>query len=129
MEWMLFLLVALAIGVVIFVVWSQKFRRKLKGSARAQIEREWERVASLSDPVRRVLEADMVLDHALSLLQVQGTMGEKLKKAGQRFSHLDAVWSAHKLRNRLAHEPGSTLKTHEAERALRTFRRAIDQLM
>jgi hypothetical protein len=32
------------------------------------------------------------------------TMGDRLKSGGNNFSDLNAIWSAHKLRNHIAHE-------------------------
>ena len=76
-----------------------------------------------------VVEADKLLDKALNEMGVPGkTMGERLKKSGTKFSQLNAVWHAHKLRNQIAHEPGFTLDYNQAKHALSTFRQALKDL-
>ena len=67
------------------------------------------------------------MDYALKKHGFEGSLGEKLKKAGPRFNDLNAVWSAHKLRNRIAHEL-SEINKEEAKRALKQFKRALNDL-
>lgn len=122
-------LLGLAIVFLAFVGWRMRFRRaRLRGAAKTRAFAQFESARKLSDPARRVVEADIVLDHALKGLGYQGQFGEKLKKMGVRFSNLDAVWKAHKLRNRIAHEPGVSIADAEAEQALRAFERALKDL-
>ena len=66
-----------------------------------------------------------MVDNLLGALGYQGSFADKLKKAGPRFQNLDALWSAHKLRNRIAHEVGIHVQPKEAERALRAFEGAL----
>lgn len=76
-----------------------------------------------------VVEADKLLDKALNEMGVPGkTMGDRLKKAGGRFSHLNSVWSAHKQRNAIAHEHGYQLDYNQAKHALAVFRQALKDL-
>lgn len=52
-----------------------------------------------------ILEADKLLDRALRERGFAGeTMGERMKSAKDIWTNANAVWSAHKLRNRIAHE-------------------------
>lgn len=52
-----------------------------------------------------LMEADKLLDHVMIAKGFKGeNMGERLKHSGAKFSDLNAIWSAHKLRNQLAHE-------------------------
>ena len=74
-------------------------------------------------------EADKVLDLALNELGFKGTVADKLKKAGPRFSDINAVWRVHKLRNTLAHETGARVSENEATNAMRVFEKAINDLM
>jgi len=56
-------------------------------------------------------------------------MGERLKKIGKdRFSQLNAVWYAHKLRNQIAHEHGFSVDYNQAKHALGTYRQALKDL-
>ena len=56
------------------------------------------------------------------------TMGERLKRSGQRFSELQSVWRAHKLRNAIAHEPDFEVSYQQAKNALETYKRALKDL-
>lgn len=103
-------------------------KRGLKPASRAKVSAAWKHAVSIPDPVRRVMEADKVLDLALSELGFSGHLGDKLKKAGARFSDIDGVWRAHKLRNTLAHETGAHVSDAQAAAALRSFERAIGDL-
>jgi len=82
----------------------------------------------MGDRRHAVMEADKLLYEVLEQRGYKGTLGDKLKKAGPAFSNLNDVWSAHKLRNRLAHELGVGLSEKEAQTALGSFRRAYRDL-
>lgn len=73
-----------------------------------------------------VLDADKLLDYALKEAGYKGnTMGERLKSATPRLSNRNATWSAHKLRNQIAHEPDVQVKYDTARRALASFKQAL----
>lgn len=123
------------IGVIIFglcVIGFLVFRlrrvRVLRGGDLNSIQKLWCSVEQISDPSKQILEADKVLDQALHLLGYQGSLGEKLRLAGPRFSDLNGLWSAHKLRNKIAHEVGVNVGEREASVALRSFRKALSDL-
>jgi hypothetical protein len=76
-----------------------------------------------------VIDADKLLDEALKSHRFRGkTMGERLVAAQKTLSDNDAVWYAHKLRNRLVHEPDVRLKKREAQNALAGFRQGLRDL-
>ncbi len=79
-----------------------------------------------------IMEADKLFDQVLRQRGVAGeTMGERLKSARTYFSDRsvnDAVWSAHKLRNALAHEMGFDLVASQARDALAGFERGLKDL-
>ncbi|MBQ6320755.1 hypothetical protein IJI17_00830 [Candidatus Saccharibacteria bacterium] len=77
-----------------------------------------------------VVEADKLLDKAMHEMGISGkTMGDRLKKCGkEKFSKLDSVWHAHKLRNQIAHEPRFSVDYQQARRALATYRQALKDL-
>ena len=76
-----------------------------------------------------IIEADKLLDKALMELQIPGsTMGERLKRSGDKFSQLNSVWYAHKLRNKIAHERGFSVDYNQARHALATYRQALKDL-
>jgi len=76
-----------------------------------------------------VLNADTLLDHALKDKGIAGaTMGERMKQAQQKWSNANSVWTAHKLRNQIAHEPDVRLDYDGARRALASFKQALKDL-
>jgi hypothetical protein len=76
-----------------------------------------------------VLNADKLVDQALRDKGFTGqTMGDRLKVAKGQFTRLDALWDAHKLRNRIAHEPDIRVSYDQSRRALAGFKRALKDL-
>jgi hypothetical protein len=76
-----------------------------------------------------VLEADKLLDQALRERGIKGeTMGERMKVAKDTWSNANAVWTAHKLRNQIAHEAGITVSYEEARKALGAFKQALKDI-
>ena len=76
-----------------------------------------------------VIEADKLLDKAMMEMGLPGkTMGERLKKSGSRFTNLNAVWRAHKLRNTIAHESDFEITYKQAFNALAIFKQALKDL-
>jgi hypothetical protein len=74
-----------------------------------------------------VLNADKLLDHALKELGTKGqTMGERMKVT--KWNNANAVWSAHKVRNQIAHEADITIEYAEARRALAGFKQGLKDL-
>lgn len=72
-----------------------------------------------------VLEADKLLDKALRERGFTGdTMGGRMKSAKDVWTNANAVWSAHKLRNRIAHEDTS-VSYDEVRAALSGFKQAL----
>ena len=76
-----------------------------------------------------ILNADKLLDSALRERRFRGnTMAERLKSASSTFRNRDSIWSAHKLRNRIAHEDGVVVGDDQAQRALNTFKSGLRDL-
>lgn len=77
-----------------------------------------------------VLEADKALDEAIRLAGFRGeTLGDRLKKITEdQLPNLQAVWEAHKLRNRLVHEPDFKLTRDTAEKALAVYEQTLRDL-
>jgi hypothetical protein len=57
-------------------------------------------------------------------------LGERLKSVASRLNKdvLDAAWSAHKVRNRLAHELQYQLREPEAKQAISDFKKVLKEL-
>ncbi|HEX4662512.1 MAG TPA: hypothetical protein VH144_02765 [Candidatus Saccharimonadales bacterium] len=81
-----------------------------------------------SGQVLAVISADKLLDKAMQQKGFGGqTMGERLKKHPTAFADVNAIWRAHKLRNRIAHDQ---IQVYEAEcrTALNTLRQGLRDL-
>ena len=76
-----------------------------------------------------VIGGDKLLDKALIEMGAPGkTMGERLKRVGDKFTDVNAVWRAHKLRNALAHESGLEITYRQAVNALAIYKQALKDL-
>jgi len=76
-----------------------------------------------------VLNGDKLVDEAMKELGARGeTMGERLKYFVARFSDRNGIWTAHKLRNRIAHESDIVVTYEDAKYALNNFRKALKDL-
>ena len=76
-----------------------------------------------------IIEADKLLDKAMIEMGISGkTMGDRLKKSGSRFTNLNAVWRAHKLRNAIAHESDFEVSYKQAFNALAIYKQALKDL-
>ena len=73
-----------------------------------------------------ILNADKLLDQALKQRGFKGTtMGERMKAAKETWSNANNVWAAHKLRNRIAHEPDVRVSYDDSRRSLSAFKQAL----
>lgn len=76
-----------------------------------------------------ILNADKLVDQALRENGVRGqTMGDRMKFARERWSNRDGIWTAHKLRNQIAHEPDVQISYDMTRRALAGFKQALKDL-
>jgi hypothetical protein len=130
---------AFIIGVIIFgfvvLALVGYFGRKVVPSRLNQefYQRRWAELLTkvkTSDGMSlAVIEADKLLDDALKKRHFKGrTMGERLVSAQRSISDNDAVWFAHKLRNRLVHESNVRIRKQDVQKALSGFRQALKDL-
>lgn len=78
-----------------------------------------------------ISEGDKLLDAALKAAGFAGaTMADRLKAAEPRFNPTlyNQIWTAHKLRNQLAHEVGTAASAQEVQTAVNTFQWALREL-
>lgn len=79
--------------------------------------------------MKTVIDGDKLLDKAMVEMGLPGkNMGERLKKSGDKFSDINAVWRAHKLRNALAHEDDLEITYRQAQVALAIYKQALKDL-
>ena len=76
-----------------------------------------------------ILNADKLVGQALKEKGIKGaTMAERMKNAALIFKDRNSVWTAHKLRNRIAHEPDVHIGYNDARYALACFKEALKDL-
>lgn len=76
-----------------------------------------------------ILNADKLLDQALRQRGMAGsTMGERMKAAQAVWSNANNVWAAHKMRNRIAHEPDVRIEYDDTRRALAAYKQALKDI-
>jgi hypothetical protein len=145
----IFLVVALAAGLILFAMTQSAPRGRRQGRSRggyrapaAHLDRahfamRWATIEAMAkgngnDLRNAINEADKLFDLALSQAGLPGhTMGERLKAARPRFGNYaayDGVWKAHKLRNALAHEVGFDLVPSQAREAIADFGKGLREL-
>ena len=76
-----------------------------------------------------VINGDKLLDKAMMEMGVPGkTMGDRMKRCGDKFTNLNGVWQAHKLRNAIAHETDVEVSYKRAYNALAIYKQALKDL-
>ena len=76
-----------------------------------------------------ILNADKLLDKALQQRGAKGeTMGERMKSSQKTWSNANSIWSAHKLRNQIAHETNVKVNYQTCRQALRAFKQGLKDL-
>ena len=128
------LALAIVFGIIILLLISRFAPKPKRRLNQDYFQKRWleilQRVKSSDDgTVLAIIDADKLVDEALKKLHFSGkTMGERLVAAQRSLTNNDSIWYAHKLRNRLVHEPNVRLKKSEAQMALTGFRQALRDL-
>ncbi|MCX6807286.1 MAG: hypothetical protein NTZ80_00530 [Patescibacteria group bacterium] len=122
------LIIILLVGTI-FLFILKKRRKKLSSKIKEKIKQELEKIDKEIDFQKAIFAADKLLDFVLSAKGLTGSLGEKLKKGEKLFSNINEVWEAHKIRNRIAHELGAKISEPEFTRAIRSFKKAIKELL
>lgn len=98
--------------------------------------KKWENIKNLmsshnsSDWRQGIIEADIILDDLLTKMGYQGnSIGDKLKQIEKSdFDTLDEAWSAHKIRNRIAHRGTEyRLEKNEAEKVIKDYEKVFKE--
>jgi len=129
----LFLVGVIVFGILILTLIGWIGKRRPNGLKQDYFQKKWmvllTQVKTPEGMVLAVIDADKLLDEALKRRHFKGgTTGERLVAAQRSLSDNDAVWYAHKLRNRLVHEPNVKLKKREAQTALAGYRQCLKDL-
>lgn len=127
------LLVIAFVAVLVLIAVSLVGRRVPKKLNQKFFVKEWRYLQAMCGnkdtwPLA-IINADKLLDTALKKRKFTGkTMGERLVSAQRKLTNNDAVWFAHKLRNRLVHEQDVSLKEKDVKDALTGIRQALKDL-
>ena len=125
--------VVVVIGIALLVVITLT-RRPSRILDQAKYREKWLTITqSVTDDTGTmqlaVLNADKLLDQALRETGIAGeTLGERLKNAKARFRNVNTVWTAHKLRNQIAHDDHVKINRRQTDSALAAFRAALIDL-
>ena len=114
----------LIVGYVIF----KRSRKKLDQRLIDEIQAEWKKLIRDTDPRHAILEADKLLDHALSKMGYSGSLGAKLKKTPKLFKKINDVWAAHKVRNNIAHKINYDVDEATYKKTMLQFKQAFQDL-
>lgn len=130
-----FVLAVLIVAILIFVAILLTGKR---AGYKFNIEEYQTRFLTIENKLKRdvpatyvttIIEGDKLLDKALIEMGIPGkTMGDRLKRAGSRFTDENAVWRAHKLRNVVAHETDVEVGYKQAAGALLAFKQGLKDL-
>ena len=123
----------IVLAVVILVLLSLVNRVNVKGIDKVHFKNEWNDIVLLADDIKTssmsIIKADKLLDEALKCLGYAGdTMAQRLISAKKQLKNKDAVWSAHKLRNKLVHESTKEPSNKEVKTALKGYFKAFRDL-
>lgn len=131
----LFLLIGALIVAVVLILYISLSKKDNPYLKRDKYQSQWLRIeSSLSRDVpssyqMAVMNADKLVDQALRDCRFKGeTMGDRMKSANSRWKNANDVWSAHKVRNQLAHETDAKISYDTAMRALSAFKQALKDL-
>jgi len=129
----IFFAAIIVFGIVVLAAINRLNRARAPKLNQEYFQYQWaELLARVKTPegmVLAIVDADKLLDQALKKRHFKGkTMGERLVAAQRFIGDNDSVWYAHKLRNRLVHEPNVRLKKKEALSALTGFKQGLKDL-
>lgn len=130
-----FLIAILVVGILVFIAVSMTnkhghvFDKEQYQVDFLSIEQSLQK-GNESSYSMAIIEGDKILDRAMMEMGIQGrTMGDRLKRIGKdKFSQVNAVWHAHKLRNQIAHEHDFKPEYRQALHALETYKQALKDL-
>lgn len=132
---MLFILIAILLAAIVGVIFLVFGTKRVPQLDREVYQTRWleiEHAVDASDSSSwqlSVIRADKLLDKALIERRLRGkTMGERMKSAQTIWKHADHVWSAHKLRNQVAHETDVHLTRDMTMRALSAYKQGLKDL-
>lgn len=129
-----FAAIAVIVAIGLGMLWLMGRGAGRKGLDAAWYQEHWRAIEEQfndgeSGRLLAIVNADKLLDKAMRERGFKGeTMGERLKNRPQAFKDINSIWSAHKLRNRIAHENGVKISEKDARRALDQLKTGLKNL-
>lgn len=129
-----------AIFIIIYIIYVTRGREVSKSSKKAVdadiVSEKWTGVQVMmqqggpANYRQAIIEGDKVVDMVLRSRVEGDTMGERLKTAQKLFTRhtYDQLWTAHKIRNKVAHEAEFDGLSSDAKLAVRNFEKALKEL-
>ena len=125
----MFLAIIIVGSLLLFVIFlTRKGPRVLN---QAEYRSKWLKIESSissneSSRQLAIINADKLLDHALKQRGIKGnTMAQRMKNSKNIFRNNNAVWAAHKLRNKIAHEDAVKVQPKTVKQALTAYKMAL----
>lgn len=140
MEFLGFFLAALvfvAMITVYFLYLTRPVKKSSRGSGDlAIVPVKWTEIQAMmrqggpANYRQAIMEGDKLVDLVLRSRVSGETMGERLKRAAKLFSKptYNELWTAHKIRNKIAHEADFEGLSSDAVLAVRGFEKALKEL-
>ncbi len=119
--------VVLDIAIVGYVLY-RRYSKKLPAGTVQQIQGQWKQIIAQDDYRHAIMDADKLLDYALSQMGLKGSLGAKLKKSPQLFTSINDVWRAHKVRNNIAHQIDYQVDAKTYKQTMLYFKQAFKDL-
>ena len=128
MEYIFLTVIILILLVGVFLIFRFSGKKGLRKDKKDYYRKEIQKVSILPSPTERIMRYDMILHHILKDYGYSGTVGDQLKAKPRMIVNLNAVWSLHKLRNKLAHDM-EPVSTDLLERKAEEFEKEILKLI
>jgi hypothetical protein len=127
------LILIIVAAVVILVLINLTGKTVSKGIDKEHFRNEWnDAVMLLSKEEGKelsVVNADKLLDEALKCMGFRGsTMGERLVAAKNQIKDKDAIWAAHKLRNKIVHETKFKPSDAQLKAAMKSYHKTFKDM-
>jgi hypothetical protein len=110
------------------IYWIFGAKKQLSVSEKRAFAKQWNTVKTLQEPVATILEAEKVFVSVLKALGYHGTFAEQWSKAERRFGKRTYIWKAHRLRNRIVHEPNTRASTQDAQFVVQSYNKVLNRL-
>lgn len=127
------IIIVIVFAVVVLVAVNLAAKPNTKGIDKEHFLNEWRDIINLSKETKSrplsIVHADKLLDEALKCQGYQGeSLAERLIAAKKYVKHRDAIWAAHKLRNKIVHESAYEPSPKEVKQALSAYHKTMKDI-